>query len=347
MSINCSNNGQLIFNVTLNQSYCQCNPCYQGLNCSELIPRKQQVQFNLKRDNFIISLILTLLTLLNNHLTVELCIRSKRIRSTNIGIYLIIYSLVSIIGRILLFISDSIQYMKSIDLHENIELDETLQCFLEKLGKHVATFICVWIGALIAFERALIICSTVRMNASRWRSMKVLLISLCFIAPTCILMLIYRCQEDSPHGTLESRLTSALIYTVDFLAGVIYLASTIIVLKNLASRISHFTSVQQSRRNIYRILLKRHFFIFLPPLIYSLCVLPYQIWYPINRSKQTFLYCGISATEYLFKILVYQLTPVPTAITWLIFIYPSNVYMTEFYRETRLGRRLQQRLLIH
>ncbi|UJR12307.1 hypothetical protein I4U23_016484 [Adineta vaga] len=184
-----------------------------------------------------------------------------------------------------------------------------------KVGEHVATFICLWLSALIAFERALIICSTVRMNASRWKSIKILLISLCLIVPSCVLMLIYRCQWGVPHGTLKSRLTSALIYIVGFLAGIIYITSTIIVLKNFVSRIFDFTTVQQSRKKIYITLLKRHFFIFLPPLIYLLCILPYQIWYPINRYKQPFLYCGISVTEYLFKILVKQLTTVPTAIT--------------------------------
>ncbi|CAF0849983.1 unnamed protein product [Adineta steineri] len=334
MLIACANSGQLIWNEILNQSYCQCHPCYQGFNCSELIPRKQQIQFNVDRDNFIISLFLTFLSLLNNLLALKICLNSKRIRRTNIGVYLIIYSLIALIGGILLFIDYSIQYVKPTYLHDNIELDETLHCFLEKLGEHVAMFICLWLSALIALERALIICSTVSMNTSRWRSIKIIFISLCFIIPNCLLMLIYRCEWTSPHGTIKSRLTSALIYTVDFLTGVIYVVSTIIILKNFASRIFNFTVVKQPRWKIYRTLLKTHFFIFLPPVIYLLCVLPYQIWYPINRSKQAFLHCGISFIEYIFKILAKQLPTVSTAITWLIFIYPSDVYMNEFYTKT-------------
>ncbi|CAF1217933.1 unnamed protein product [Adineta ricciae] len=341
MSSHCLDGGQLILNQTLNTFFCLCDPCYHGINCSELIPRKQQIQFDENLHDLIISLIILCLSLLNNPLTIHVCLKSVRIRRTNIGVYLIIYCVICIIGTIILTIDHFIQYFKPFYSSNDEELYETLHCLLERIGGHVTIFICLWLSALIAYERVLIICSTVRMNATRWRSIYILLISTCFILPSSTLMLIYGCEWGVVHKNFKSRFTSALVYTIGGVAGILYVLSTILLLKNFTKRMADMTTEPKSKTRICLRFSRDHLFILIPPIFFFFCVVPYQIWYSINRSERPYLHCGISFLEYIFKIIVRQLRLSPTAFTWLIFIYPSKVYMTEFYgrrkkRNTRM-----------
>lgn len=47
----------------------------------------------------------------------------------------------------------------------------------------------------------------------------------------------------------------------------------------------------------------------------------------------------------MLQILIELFPTVPTVITWLLFVYPSRVYMTEFYLNTWSGQHLAKILL--
>jgi hypothetical protein len=337
-------NGQFIVNQTLNISYCVCNPCYQGLYCADLIPNKPQMQFGTNYIYLIICLAGLCLSLLNNLLSLDVFL-SSRIRRTNIGVYLIVGAIVFIAGSALLVIDRSIQYFKPYPFTNNIELSEKYHCFLEKSGGQITLFLCLWLSALVALERGLITTLDFKMNATRWRSVVTLLFLTCFTAATTITMLIYRCEYHAPHNKRQTRITSRMFYASAFIAGCIYVLATLLVLVSFALRISTCSTTHESQTEIFRRLLRKHLFIFIPSITYILCICPYQIWYSLKRPEQAFFQCEISTVEYSFKIAIQALTDLPTVITWLVFVYPSNVYMTEFYTATWSGKHARHLLV--
>ena len=341
MSSLCLNDGQLILDQSSNHSYCQCNSCFHGVNCAELIPNKQQVQFNTDYVWLIIYLTALCLSILNNLFSLEVFLGCKSVSRTNTGVYLVLYSITSIIGSTLLAVDQYVQYTKPYPFTDNQQLSETFHCFLRKSGDQVTLFICLWLSALVALENSLIICLYFKKNATRWRSVITLVLFFCIATPISITMLVYRCEWNVPHKTQKARATSRLFYTVTFLAGVVYTLATLLVLVSCASYRYHCgIVVQQSKQRIFAKLLREHWFVFIPPIIYLLGIIPYQIWYPLKGPRQKFLQCGISTTEYTFKVIIQALPSIPTVITWLIFVYPSKVYMTEFYKNTLSGRLL-------
>jgi hypothetical protein len=333
----CLHGGQFILSHTLNASYCQCDPCHQGVHCEDPTPHKVQMQFDTEYVRLSVYLIELCLSLSNNLLSLAVFQGSKRIRRTSIGVYLTIYSIVAIVGNVLLVVGQFVQYLKPYPFVNNEELSETFHCFLDKSGYQITALLCLSLSALVAFERGLIIRRKFRMNATRWRSVITLLPIFCIIATISVPWLIYRCKWNIPHQASMRRILSGWFYTVDFLAGLIYVLATLLVLISFALRIHHYGTTQESKTKIFFELLKTHLFVFIPPIIYLLCVIPYLIWFPLKGPTQPYFQCGISTVEYIFKVIVQTLPNLPTVITWLIFIYPSNVYMTEFYTETWIG----------
>ena len=200
----------------------------------------------------------------------------------------------------MLVVDQSVQYFKPYTFANNQQLSETFHCFLKKSGDQVTLFLCLSLSALVAFERGLIICFNFKMNATRWRSVVTLLFVFSFTAATSITMLIYRYEWNVPHKTPKARITSRWFYTVAFLAGLIYVLGTLLVLINFVLHIYHYGTAQESRKKIFFKLLRKHLFILIPPITYLLCIIPYQIWYPLRPSQQTYLHCGISTVEYIF-----------------------------------------------
>ncbi|UJR19687.1 hypothetical protein I4U23_022821 [Adineta vaga] len=340
MALQCLNGGRLIFNQTSNKSYCECNSCYEGIQCEEKDLTNSKIEFNLDKDRLIVYSIYLCLSLVNNLLSLTIFQGSKRIRRTNIGIYLIIYSCISLIGSILLVVGQSVQYFKPHPFANNEELSEVFYCFLEKSGYQITALLCLWLSALVALERSLIISFNFKMNATRRRSIVILVPFFCFTAIIGILFLFYRCVATTPDTEPYQRLTSGWIYTAAGLGGLIYFLATIFILISFSSHVYHYGTGGKSKKKIFFILLKKHLFIFIPSIVYVLCVVPYQIWFMFRSPRQAYFGCGISTAEYYYKIILQTLPNIPTIVTWCIFVYPSNVHMTEFYTNTWIGKRL-------
>ncbi|UJR18648.1 hypothetical protein I4U23_005556 [Adineta vaga] len=342
MSSECLNGGLLILSNSSNTSYCQCHPCFEGINCSYPIPNKRRIPFNKEYVYLIIFLAKLCLSLVNNLLSLEVFLGCKRVRRTNIGVYLILYSIISMIGSVLLAVNQSMQYFKPYSFRKNQELSETFDCFLKKSGDQVAALVCLSLSTLVVFERALITCFNFKMNATRWRSVITLLLTFSITTLTSVAMLIYRCEFVPSHNTPTSRGTYRWFHGAGFLAGLIYVIGTLLVLIHFAQHIYHYGTVQESRKKNFFKVLRKHLFIFVPLIVVFLCVIPYQTWYSIRPFGRGYWYCGISTVEYIIKIIIQALPYIPIDLTWLMFVYPSNVYMTEFYTNTWSGRRIRK-----
>jgi hypothetical protein len=122
--------------------------------------------------------------------------------------------------------------------------------------------------------------------------------------------------------------------------------ATLLVLISFASRIRRYGMENGSYIKTFLKLLYTHLFIFVPPIAYGISEIPYAVIYYTKNQKHSYFQCGISTGEFIIKVLAELLTGVPIVVTWLLFVYPSRVYMTEFYLNTWSGQCLAKILLL-
>ena len=103
--LQCLNNGTCVMDYLSNMSYCICDECHDGNFCEN--PFRKQKKYNTKYVFVIISCVGLCISILNNGMSLELFIRSKSIRRTNCGVYLIVYSTLALLSTIFI-VSDSI-----------------------------------------------------------------------------------------------------------------------------------------------------------------------------------------------------------------------------------------------
>ena len=172
---------------------------------------KSRCNLILTMFRLIVYLIHLCLSLPNNLLSLAVFQGSKRIRRTSIGVYLTIYSIIAIVGNVILVVGQSVRYLKPYHFANNQELSDTFYCFLEKCGFQITALFCLWLSALVAFERGLIICFNFKMKATRWRSIIMLLFVLCVTVVTSVAWLIYRCKWNMPHQETNNTYTVRLV----------------------------------------------------------------------------------------------------------------------------------------
>jgi len=112
----------------------------------------------------------------------------------------------------------------------------------------------------------------------------------------------------------------------------------IFVLISFAIRIHNFGIGNDSRIKKFVCLLKSHLLIFIPPTAYIICILPYTIANNTVNPAYPYYQCGILLSEFVIKIIMDALKDIPYPLTWLLFVYPSRVYMTEYYLNTWSGK---------
>jgi len=119
---------------------------------------------------------------------------------------------------------------------------------------------------------------------------------------------------------------------------VIYVVAAVFILINFALRIHYYGTKDGSCIRTFFNLLKSHLFIFVPPIAYGFCQIPFSITASTKNQKDSYYQCGISFGEFFIQILMGLLTSLPYALTWLLFVFTSRVYMTDYYLSTWSGR---------
>lgn len=333
--LTCKNNEKCIFNISSNTTYCLCGRCHYGIFCENDVWREKE--FNTYYPRFIASIVQLSYTILNSALVFELFIRCARIRSTNCGIYLLVYSILSLLAYICLVVSAALKYYPN-RFTNGSNQDEALLCFITGFNSDVLFYLCLWMSSLIAFERGLIVRFGNEMNATRWRSffgtIALFAIAGSFITP----MLVYKCDWDNVPGLKTFYRFSQGFFLLLGIA--VYIGATILILVSFTYRIRSYGTENGSSIRTFLRLLKSHLFIFFPPFMYGICQIPFIIAISKKKDGQSYYQCGISLGEFIIKIKVNQLTNMPYGLAWLLFVYPSRVYMNEFYINTWSGQRL-------
>lgn len=338
--LQCLNNGRCIGNISLNTTYCQCAPCYIGHICQ--IRHSGQQQFDTTYVYWIIFTIEFCLSLLNNSLSLELFIRCRRIRHTNCGIYLTVYSILSLVSITFVVVDQGIQYYPN-QLFNNEKHYSSFYCYVVKIGSNALNYMCIWISSCVALERGLVIWFYGRMSTTRWRSLITITFLFTLAGGCATPMLMYKCDWDNIPSLQTARHFFDFFFMISGI--IIYVLATVLVLMSFTRRIRRYGTENGSFIKTFLKLLHTHLFIFVPPIAYAVGYVPYTILYKQNKPGNGYYQCGISTQEFVIKVIIQASPGVPFVITWLLFVYPSRVYMNEFYLNTWSGQRLAKILL--
>lgn len=333
----CKNNGTCIIDTWSNATYCQCGPCHTGTWCQWDSERKA-------RDYvFLIAYIVQFcLSFINNSLVLELLICCSRIRKSNCGIYLMIYSMLSFVSSILLLVSQVGIYYEDMQILLGDQYD-LFRCYTDRVGNTAVVGLCLLLSSCIALERGIIICLKCRMNATRWRSYVVIIVLFAIVIACTTPMLVHQCNWH-----LSSDLETVRVFLTNFFPTTsitVYVLATVLVFISCVHRIRRYSTEADCYIKTFAKLTYAHLFIFVPPLAYAICYIPFTIVYHIKDVNQPYLPCSISTLEFVLKILAEAVENVPYSLTWLLFVYPSRVYMNEFYLHTWSGQHVAQLLL--
>ncbi|CAM2729711.1 unnamed protein product [Rotaria socialis] len=317
----------------LNTTHCLCDPCHEGNFCETFTSR--QHQYATPYHNLIIYITALCISTLNNSICLELFIRSKAIRRTNCGIYLIIYSILSILASIFLVADGYVTYDKIIFEGDPYSRN-TFHCVVGVVSYNTANFLCIWFSASVQLERGIVLFSKKTSTITRKRSIIVSIIMLAMSIGCAIPIVFYDCAwNDVSHLKVLRVFFNAFHIAVPVL---IYIVATVLSLIAFARRIRAYGMENRCYIVTFAKLVYSHLFIFIPPLAYAICYTLYNLVASRSDPITGYYHCGISLAEYIIKIILRSLTGVPFVVTWLIFVYPSRVYMTEFYLNTWCGQ---------
>ena len=362
-------NGTCAVNQWMNATYCNCRQCYEGISC-EIFIRKQR-EFNTEYIYFILYSIGLVLSVLNNGFCLELLIKCKLLRQTNGGIYLIAYCILSILASMLLVVHGAVQYFPN-DLYNDTDAYKIFGCFVITVGYNMLVYLGLWFSAFVTFENALTLWVrelrawepldnwplikwlikylSNHTSGNRWRSYITIVVTFVIAIGTSTPLVVYNCEWGKIPPLKRARGFITWFYITTAIT--IYVLSSILIVISLTNHIHrHRMDIKpRSYRQTFLILLSKHLFIFIAPIVYATCYIPYTIVINVknsnNNPRRSYFQCGISTGEYIVKVFIEMLTGVPFVMTWFLYVYPSRVYKTEFYQTTFLGQYLKKRKIM-
>ncbi|CAF0836858.1 unnamed protein product [Adineta ricciae] len=283
------------------------------------------------RDDYIaIFVLLSLVGLINNIFSLTTFVR-ERIRITVWGIYLIVFSLLSI--ALMLTI---LSYIMVIVRYDN-DTYRLLACHGIPFVSLIMIDGSIFCTAAIAVERVLIECWNFSINGSRWRA---LCISIGIIIYACVSNLddiFIREITFDPVGNpvctynfdghpFWRPFDIVFSYAHVIIPCVIHLICSICVLTTIARRKIFICSTEDKLYQVWFRQLFIHKDFLIPPVCLILCVLPHGI---LGHLLQTCIPYSDKAKLRLhiaFVLLLY----IPQTLTFLLYIYPNDIYWKEF-----------------
>lgn len=255
-------------------------------------------------------------SIINNLLIIQTCLR-HRIRITNLGVYLLCLSFCNLIGCVCLELS-IIADTQSVQ--PNILFD--MAHFLLDLLNYCA----MCCSSMIACERMLIECFQCPLYGTRKRA--------CLICPI-LFVGVFLTQVPSLPSDSAINLLSAVpmidsIKCVELQivlsACIVQVISSLFVLWKISTRKMCLNRGERAYRSVWWQQVKKHASFFIPPLCYILCTSPWHLFEHFIYSCDRF---DPSTALYLYLVLI-TIANIPFTMTFLIYIYPSRVYMHEY-----------------
>jgi len=181
---------------------------------------------------------------------------------------------------------------------------------------------------MIACERLFIECFNCALYATRQRACLLSFILFIFVLLTQIptfLLFFGKFSTTTVIPTL-AKIVKGIEFGAVLITCLLHILSSLLVLRNISVHKVYINLGEQKYWVVWRQQMKKHMDFFIPPICYILCILPWYLFkhviYSCDRVSPT-------TTLRLYFILI-SLANIPFTMTFLIYIYPSNVYMDEF-----------------
>jgi hypothetical protein len=344
--------GYCVFNETI-KPRCLCLPCFTGEHCEEekvsknlwsIVTPFSKVAPNGASAVSVIGVLLGAFLLLNGILCLQtyLC---KKIRVTNLGIYLIMLSIVSIfIGLMLVIFGSIVLHVK--ELPQPL-LFTDLQCLINAKFVYVPLVSMYnWFIASVAIERVLTECfKNYMLHDSRRRSViaSTIIVIICSLTTLPGVFTVrqnqsaelrsVQCRNFTPLGYI---LYEAITCIHIFAFYLVYIAMNSIVLGHLLRHRRRFADSGTLRGHVCLILHKHKDF-FIPYLIQALGQLPITLMNFIMTCSMadTIIVARVSLAFTVLQI-------VPFAITFYLYIYLSSMYWSAFWNSSPIGKCLMK-----
>ncbi|UJR19858.1 hypothetical protein I4U23_022991 [Adineta vaga] len=278
------------------------------------------------------------LSIISNIISID-TFRQTAIRSTTVGIYLLIYSCASLFGILMLEcrlfqLIDSLSYIPFFFI-----------CNLISGLASIFTRICLWLNGLIGFHRSL---QSFELNhyLHRIRTKSNAIKQIIFTILIVILMHIHElvCRVTLPDPVAPGKFVCQIKYPSDllilnqiftfihlFIPFSLHIISTCLIIASISHRkaiLHHTTYYKQWMKQF-----QTHYHLFFAPLIAMLCTLPQLIlslkFSCVDISLKWLLRLNTSANLILY---------IPQSITFLLFIYRSEVYFNIFKTQSIFGK---------
>ena len=293
--------------------------------CSNILQQSKYQNLMLYLPNteylfiFLFQLIIVL-SIVNNVISIQTCLRLP-IRITNLGVYLIFLCFSNLIRCVFLEISVICDVQT---------LQRTTFFHISAIALNVLNFSSMWFSSMIACERLCIECFNYALYATRQRAC---LISLFFFLLTLLTQIptffVYFDRFSVPIvKPILSQTVKSMEFATVLLTCLLHILSSLLILTKISLHKVYINLNEQQYWFVWRQQMHKHLDFFVPPLCYILCILPWYLFkhviYSCDRISPT-------ATSCLYLILI-ALANIPFTMTFLIYIYPSIVYMNEFRR---------------
>jgi hypothetical protein len=345
----CQNNGKcfLLANSTTT-TYCLCNRCFTGNQCE--IERYSKnlwiygISEETKKDyhpyNETIALsILGIIAFISNLLSLQTFLFSKKIRITNLGIYLILHSLT---GLIISIIQNVFAFMDLISNFKKVsELNHMIQCGFIRVLQNSLVFCLYWLWLYIAAERVLIEHSFVSLYDSRRRSF-ISSILLFILLPLSNLLPILFGRKDYSYNSYDFCLLNftsigymfySIFLYINYIASPIsFIIACVFIFKHLIDHRLNLINNESFRSSLI-LIASKHYDFFLPPLVYSLLTSPHFIF---DKLMNCLISDSIvvSRTQTVLQLLRYS----SLSLSFYIYVYLSKIYLQEFWQTSPFGR---------
>jgi hypothetical protein len=201
---------------------------------------------------------------------------------------------------------------------------------ISAISLNLLNFSAMGFSSMIACERLFIECFDCALYATRRRACRLSLILFIFVLLTqipTVLLLFGKFSGPTVLPTLV-KIVKIIEFSTVLITCLLHIFSSVFVLRNISIHKIYINFGEEEYWFIWRQQMKKHIDFFIPPLCYIMCILPWYLFkhviYSCDRVNPT-------TTLRLYFILI-AFASIPFTMTFLIYIYPSNVYMNEFKR---------------
>lgn len=270
------------------------------------------------------------LSLFSNLLSLQTFLFTRKIRETNCGIYLILFSIICIIVNLVLPLKDFSISIKSFQISVCAILDLVI----------IPSISCLqWLNGFIACERVLIEwCEDIALYDSRKRS----------ILASLLLILIQTIWNSFPNifcrqngitintcdGYLNrtGKILLSIFFYKEILPFLLFILSTILFIYHLGR---HHTIINSTKLTFVDLihLCSNHLDFFTPLIIYTVSVLPTFIYYAIYPYYDPIVSREKDILGLVFE-LIYHFS---TTLTFFSYVYANKVYRNSFWMYSPIG----------